>query len=688
MTDKNSLLALLQRPLEPTFLPKDDGKTVIIVPEEYMSDRYRPLTTDIQSRLTGGAEVEIPVRNVGIPDISFAEVIDRRGAFSLFIEKHRSIAGQLINLFMSQKDVTSLMAVGTYARERLNPVLFQYAMTVAMQHRPDTKDVPIPPFIELFPDQFVDPATFPKLREEGNVVQEGQRTTIDIEPNFTASDREVEQRMAYFREDIGVNLHHWHWHLVYPAGAAPEIVRKDRRGELFYYMHSQIIARYNVDRFCNKLARARPLSNYRESIPEAYFPKMVRSSNNRAYPARAADSVLRDLNRVDNDTIVSVNDLQRWTDRIHQAIDQGFAIDTIGKNVPLDEVKGIDILGDMVEASTLTVNRRLYGSLHNTGHDVLAYIHDPDYRYLEDFGVMGDVTTAMRDPVFYRWHGMIDGIFRKFLETLRPYTSAQLGFPGIKVNSINVRLNKANAPANILLTFWQKSQIDLAAGLDFGPKGNVFATFTHLQHAPFAIELKITNSTGSVKRGTARIFIAPTVDERGQRLAFKEQRLLFIELDKFGVNLRPGENTITRRSDQSSVTIPYERTFRRIGSAQTPTDSRQRDSFRFCGCGWPQHMLIPKGSPEGVQFELFAMISNFADDTVNQEFDENVDCNDAHSFCGLRDKLYPDKRTMGFPFERTTPATVTTLADFIGSNTNMATNNCQIRFKNTVIART
>ncbi|XP_053688843.1 phenoloxidase 1-like [Sabethes cyaneus] len=688
MTDKNSLLALLQRPLEPTFLPKDDGKTVLIIPEEYMRDRYRPLSTDIQQRLTGGADVEIPVRNVGTPDISFAEVIDRRGAFSLFIEKHRDIAGRLINLFMTQPDVTSLMGVATYARERLNPVLFQYALTVAIQHRPDTKDVQIPSIIQLFPDQFVDPAVFPKLREEGSVVEQAKRTTIDIEPNFTASDREIEQRMAYFREDIGINMHHWHWHLVYPAGAAPEIVRKDRRGELFYYMHSQIIARYNVDRFCNRLSRVRPLTNYREAISEAYFPKMVRSSNNRAYPARAADSVLRDLNRVDNDTIVSVNDLQRWTDRIHQAIDQKAVVDTSGKSIPLDEVKGIDILGDLVEASTLSVNRRLYGSLHNFGHDVLAYIHDPDYRYLEDFGVMGDVTTAMRDPVFYRWHGMIDGIFRKFIETLNPYTSAQLGFPGIKVNSINVRINRANAPANVLLTYWQKSQVDLAAGLDFGPKGNVFASFTHLQHAPFAYEIKVTNSSGSPKRGTARIFIAPKVDERGTNLAFREQRLLFIELDKFGVNLRPGDNTITRRSDQSSVTIPYERTFRRIGTAQQPTDAKQREQFRFCGCGWPQHMLIPKGAPEGVQFDLYVMISNFADDTVNQDFDENVDCNDAHSFCGLRDKLYPDKRPMGFPFDRTTPVATTTLNQFIGSNSNMATSTVQIKFTNTVIART
>lgn len=170
------------------------------------------------------------------------------------------------------------------------------------------------------------------------------------------------------------------------------------------------------------------------------------------------------------------------------------------------------------------------------GHDILAYIHDPDYRYLEDFGVMGDVTTAMRDPVFYRWHGMIDGLFRKFIETLSPYTPVQLSYSGIRVNSLNVRINRANAPANILLTYWQKSQVDLAAGLDFGPEGNVFASFTHLQHAPFVYEFKVSNSTGAPKQGTARIFIAPKVDERGTNLSFTEQRLLFIELDKFTVN--------------------------------------------------------------------------------------------------------------------------------------------------------
>lgn len=66
---------------------------------------------------------------------------------------------------------------------------------------------------------------------------------LTIPRDYTASDLDEEHRVAYFREDLGVNLHHWHWHLVYPSAGPMAIVNKDRRGELFYYMHQQIMAR-------------------------------------------------------------------------------------------------------------------------------------------------------------------------------------------------------------------------------------------------------------------------------------------------------------------------------------------------------------------------------------------------------------------------------------------------------------
>lgn len=80
----------------------------------------------------------------------------------------------------------------------------------------------------------------------------------------------------------------------------------------------------------------------------------------------------------------------------------------------------------------------------------------------------------------------------------------------------------------------------------------------------------------------------------------------------------PGNNTIRRRSDESTVTIPFERSFRRIGAGDMPKNEEALAAFRFCGCGWPDHMLLPKGRPEGMTFDLFAMISNYTDDAVQQ----------------------------------------------------------------------
>lgn len=50
--------------------------------------------------------------------------------------------------------------------------------------------------------------------------------------------------------------------------------------------------------------------------------------------------------------------------------------------IVLDEQKGIDILGNLLESSILSVNQQLYGDFHAKGHYLIAYIHDPDGRHL------------------------------------------------------------------------------------------------------------------------------------------------------------------------------------------------------------------------------------------------------------------------------------------------------------------
>lgn len=226
------------------------------------------------------------------------------------------------------RSIDDLQSVAVYARDRVNPILFNYALSVAILHRPDTKNMSLPLFIETFPEKYVDSKVFSKIREEASVVPDGSRMPIIVPKDYTASDLDEEHRLWYFREDVGINLHHWHWHLVYPFEANDRsIVAKDRRGELFYYMHQQLVARYNFERFSNRLPRVKRFNNLREPIAEPYFPKMDSLVASRAWPARAANTQLRDLNRELDQIKNDVADLERWRDRFYEAIHQGFVVD-------------------------------------------------------------------------------------------------------------------------------------------------------------------------------------------------------------------------------------------------------------------------------------------------------------------------------------------------------------------------
>ncbi|XP_054279415.1 phenoloxidase 2-like [Macrosteles quadrilineatus] len=663
---KEHLLLLFERPTEPTFMPKGAQQAVFDIPQEYLIDRYKPLQDELNNRFGEETKERIQIKKINIPDLSLPQSLGRQDNFSLFIPYHRRMAAALIDAFMSQPTLEDFLSLSVYARDRINSFLYFYALSVALLHRKDTKNFPVPSFAEVFPEKYMDSGVFSRAREESNIVQDGgSRMPLVIPRDYTASDLDEEHRVAYFREDIGINLHHWHWHLVYPFEAAREIVAKDRRGELFYYMHQQIMARYNFERFSVNLARTKRLLNWRDPIPEGYFPKLDSLVSSRVWPPRTSNTILSDVNREVDQIKFDIQDMERWRDRFYQAIHTGSVITADGRTQMLDEEKGIDILGDMMESSILSVNRFLYGDLHNIGHVAIALSHDPDSRHLETFGVMGDPATAMRDPAFYRWHAFVDDVFQEHKNLLPRYNTDRLNYAGVQVTSAQIKVQ--GSPDNLLVTLWQQSDLDLSRGLDFTPRGNIYARFTHLQHIPFTYRITVENS-GQQRMGTCRIFLAPKFDERGLPFLFRDQKGLFIEMDKFTVTLKPRTNVIERKSKDSSVTIPFERTFRNL-EAGRPAAGTVLEDFNFCGCGWPEHMLVPRGTPQGMPCQLFVMISNYEDDRVERTNTGGKQCtDDAASFCGLRDSKYPDKRSMGYPFDRLPRDGVNTLQEFITPN--------------------
>jgi len=59
-------------------------------------------------------------------------------------------------------------------------------------------------------------------------------------------------------------------------------------------------------------------------------------------------------------------------------------------------------------------------------------------------------------------------------------------------------------------------------------------------------------------------------------------------------------------------------------------------------------------------------------------------CDNASSYCGIRNARYPDARSMGYPFDRTPRDGVVTLQQFLTPN--MAVQDVRIRFSNRTVA--
>lgn len=67
------------------------------------------------------------------------------------------------------------LSAAVFARDRVNPYLFIYALSVAIIHRSDTKNVQLPPLYENFPEKYMDGGIFKRAREITSVLDPSER---------------------------------------------------------------------------------------------------------------------------------------------------------------------------------------------------------------------------------------------------------------------------------------------------------------------------------------------------------------------------------------------------------------------------------------------------------------------------------------------------------------------------------
>ena len=87
------------------------------------------------------------------------------------------------------------------------------------------------------------------------------------------------------------------------------------------------MARYDIERFSHGLGRTKKFESLRDPISEAFYPKLDSLVTGRAWPARPANTILSDLNRMLDQIVLDVSTLESWIDHFKEAATNGFAID-------------------------------------------------------------------------------------------------------------------------------------------------------------------------------------------------------------------------------------------------------------------------------------------------------------------------------------------------------------------------
>lgn len=615
--------------------------------------------------------------------------------FSEFITDHLEEAIALAERFMEIADATpgadgldAVVNEATAEKTRRPSGMVEHALMLFILHHPQGRTLRIPSLLTRSPGQ-----VFPSAALRLGPAGPGPVYARSLQSSSTPP----EHRLDWFREDPLANEHHQHWHVVYPRvgipGTNPRRL-KDRHGELFIYMHQQMLARYDAERLAiEDLGQVQPLANYREAIPEGYDPGGLVIANQDGsfteYAPRPAGTAMRDLSAAELGLDYSVHDHELYRDRFLDAIDSGVYRNG-SELVPSPEGHlGSDLFGKTNETTIDSVSRFYYGNHHGFGH-VLIGLAMPNTQ-----GVILNTATAIRDPAFWRWHRHIDDLNFRRQERDAPHNFADI--PPVSMRStgtesqdiILCRLADIQAIGDAekegreigqhafgnsggnenwntdftsgSSTFTYKDAehtlatvAELTTEMKLGQftlgNGHVVG-FPYLSHEPYCYFIRLKNDSSATKRITVRLFLAPTqaIDADAGQVddplsdAHLNNRRLWIEMDKFQHILEANEEAVVFRQDSESSIIrrpvvdPSD--VRDIEPSGNPEDG-------YCECGWPYHLLLPRGTAAGMYFRLFAFVTDGDIDQV-----PGPEHCGSMSFCGVRNE-YPDTRPMGYPFDR------------------------------------
>merc|ERR1712142_20625 len=576
-------------------------------------------------------------------DIKDGRILKQKNLFSLFNTRHREEALMLFETLMNTNNWIDFTKNAAYFRTQLNEGVYLYAMYVAVIHSDLANGLVLPPLYEITPHMFTNNEAINKA-----YTSKMEQVNSKFRLGYTASERNREQRVAYFGEDIGFNIHHVTWHMDHPfwwKDTYGKTTKKfDRKGELFFWVHHQLTARFDAERLSNNLPEVDELY-WDRPIKEGFAPH-TQYKYGGEFPSRPDNIKFSDV-----DGVARIRDMLIMESRIRDAIDHGYIVGHSGDIIDIMNDRGIDIIGDVIESSTYSPNPEYYGALHNIAHMMLGRQGDPKGKFKMPPGVMEHFETATRDPSFFRLHKMMDNIFKLHKNRLPVYTKEDLDFPGVHLNHFSVN--------GKLETYFEDFEFDLVGAVDDTEQiadVELTAIVPRINHKPFSYDFDIFSEASETVLATIRIFLCPLADYNGVKYDADSGRWGCIDLDKFWRQVKPGNNHFVRSAKESSVAVPdipsFKTLIEKADHAYQYKHEPQLTEFQR-SCGIPQRLLIPKGTVKGLDFQLWAFVTDGSNDATLDDLhkDEYL----SHSHCGIPGEKFPDSRPMGFPLDRKIP---------------------------------
>jgi hypothetical protein len=598
-------------------------------------------------------ETVVPLRTEGFAAGIGAEAPQTARPFSPFDRADVLEAQQLADELgavakQGQGDAAGHAVMDAVERElgRRRTALVQHAFKIFASRNPAVA-VHVPTFREIATRRAAEPA------------ERGFAAGAEEAP----SEPSPEPEMDYFRHDIDLSDHHEHWHVIYPSGVDGG---SPIHGQLFLYMHEQMLARYDTDRHALGLDPVKPYAATfdayaNEPVPTTPVPYWV----TQVFTGRNAFGP-----RPDNFLVA-----REWAGTPQLQAQQD-AFDALARAAYASaEALGADLEGVAVIDSDPPPN-----NLHNQGHMLLGYAD----LAAQAPAVMIDPATAMTDPVFFRWHRRIDDVSFAWQDAQPPNAlglSAANGAVELRKTLPGGDAGGAESPDLIVLpwqtvaasgldyiaygkaTFgtdaaWGRDPRDLGAGYvlrtklvrDDTTRENKLALDDH-----FVYYLRVENTDArSARKVMFRVFLV--ADELFGDDAQARRRM--IEMDKFTATVEPGAKTVVARPSWHSTVIRRKSVTDDASAPATVNEDDhafvQGEGTSWCDCGLPYRLLLPRGKPgPGMAFRLVVVMTDGEDDLVEHA---EVECHSV-SYCGRQAALtgnreYNDAKAMGYPFDR------------------------------------